>query len=161
MKKLFLFFVSLLSAGIISAQTVSPEVIASSGGSHGNAAASVSWTLGECLTETFSGSGAIINQGLQQGYLTVTAIEEITGEEYGFDIYPVPADNYINLKINGGYDIDLNIILSDLSGNMLIMQSVAEPASMINLESLPPAEYILQITDNKGRLIKSFSIIKH
>ena len=161
MKKLFLFFVSLLSAGIISAQTISPEVIASSGGSHGNAAASVSWTLGECLTETFSGSGAVINQGMQQGYLTITALKEVTGEGYGFDIYPVPADQYINLKITGGYEIDLNVILSDLSGNMLIIQSVTEHISGINLESLPPAEYILQITDNEGRLIKSFSIIKH
>jgi hypothetical protein len=161
MKKLFLFFVSLLSAGIISAQTVSPEVIASSGGSHGNAAASVSWTLGECLAETFSGSGAVINQGMQQGYLTVTALEEVTGEEYGLDIYPVPADHYINLKITGSCDIDLNVTLSDLSGNMLIIRSVTDPACRINLESLPPAEYILQITDNKGRLIKSFSIIKH
>jgi hypothetical protein len=48
------------------AQSLSPTVIASSGGYHEGANASLSWTLGELATETLDNGSNILTQGFQQ-----------------------------------------------------------------------------------------------
>ena len=55
-----------LSPIFISAQTTSPEIIASSGAYFSNASGSLSWTLGEPVTETFINGSNILTQGFQQ-----------------------------------------------------------------------------------------------
>lgn len=59
---LVLFFIPF----IISAQSVSPEVISSSGDYYQGVNASLSWTLGEIATETFTAGDVILTQGFQQ-----------------------------------------------------------------------------------------------
>ncbi|RLD57998.1 MAG: hypothetical protein DRJ05_08780 [Bacteroidetes bacterium] len=50
----------------ISAQTTTPDVITSSGAYFSNTNGSLSWTLGELATETFSNGGNTLTQGFQQ-----------------------------------------------------------------------------------------------
>lgn len=66
MKKVCLFSVALLIPFIITAQSVSPEVISSSGDYFEGVNASLSWTLGEIATETYSAGNIILTQGFQQ-----------------------------------------------------------------------------------------------
>lgn len=59
----------------ISGQTLTPEVISSSGGYFENTNASLSWTLGETVTETFSGTNVILTQGFHQPFgIQITGI---------------------------------------------------------------------------------------
>jgi len=71
MKSLIILLVTVLFPFFISAQTVSPEVISSSGDYFEGANGSLSWTLGEIATETFSSGNIILTQGFQQP-ITVT-----------------------------------------------------------------------------------------
>jgi len=60
---------TLFSLAIIccaKSQSLSPSVIASSGGYSTGTSASLSWTLGEIATETISNGGYILTQGFQQ-----------------------------------------------------------------------------------------------
>jgi hypothetical protein len=50
----------------LSGQTLSPEIISSSGGYFENTNASLSWTLGETATETLVNGNIILTQGFQQ-----------------------------------------------------------------------------------------------
>ena len=50
----------------VAGQSVSPEVIASSGNYYEAANASLSWTLGEVAVETYSSGGITLTQGFQQ-----------------------------------------------------------------------------------------------
>lgn len=50
----------------LSAQSLSPQVIASSGGYYSNGSGSLSWTLGETMTETFTSGSPQLTQGFQQ-----------------------------------------------------------------------------------------------
>jgi hypothetical protein len=60
----------------ISGQTLTPEVISSSGGYFENTNASVSWTLGETVTETFIGTNVNLTQGFQQPFgIQITGID--------------------------------------------------------------------------------------
>ncbi|MBN1339430.1 MAG: hypothetical protein JXA03_08905 [Bacteroidales bacterium] len=66
MKKIYIIMIAGLSFLASSGQTVQPQVIASSGDYFGCASASLSWTLGEPVTETFSNGGILLTQGFQQ-----------------------------------------------------------------------------------------------
>jgi len=55
-----------MAAGAIQAQSLSPTVIATAGDYSASSSVSLSWTLGEIATETFSNGGYILCQGFQQ-----------------------------------------------------------------------------------------------
>lgn len=65
MKRILWIPALFFSAGV-SAQSLSPQVIASSGGFFSNGSGSLSWTLGETMTETFTGGSNQLTQGFQQ-----------------------------------------------------------------------------------------------
>jgi len=58
----------ILAFAFLSFQVKAQQVIASSGGYYEGETVSLSWTLGEPVTETFSGGGVILTQGFQQPY---------------------------------------------------------------------------------------------
>ena len=66
MKTLTLLLSVVLFPLFLSAQSVSPQVVASSGDYYQGANASLSWTLGEIATETYSNGSVILTQGFQQ-----------------------------------------------------------------------------------------------
>ena len=66
MKK-FLLFICISAVFAVQAQSLSPTVIATGGYATGTIA-SLSWTLGEIATETFSNGGYIVTQGFQQPF---------------------------------------------------------------------------------------------
>jgi hypothetical protein len=94
MKKLsFVFAMALVSLGI-SAQSLTPTVIASTGGFSSNANGSLSYTVGEMtMVQTFSANNNILTQGFQQpNNDTLVGILEVTQDEFGsFVVYPNPA----------------------------------------------------------------------
>ena len=66
MKKISTLLVGLAISLTITAQSVSPEVVASAGDYFEGTNASLSWTLGEIATETYSNGNIILTQGFQQ-----------------------------------------------------------------------------------------------
>ena len=64
--KLNSLILSLLFGLIVSAQSISPQVVASSGGEGSSGNASLSWTVGQIATETFSNGNVTLTQGFQQ-----------------------------------------------------------------------------------------------
>ncbi len=73
MKKIYVLFALFIyiNAG---AQSLSPKVIASAGGYFASANASLSWTLGETMGQTFSNGGNTLTQGFQQPYVNLTLL---------------------------------------------------------------------------------------
>lgn len=68
MKNLFQALCFLLFPILIVGQTASMEVISSAGDGYQGDNASISWTLGELATETYSNESIIISQGFHQAY---------------------------------------------------------------------------------------------
>jgi hypothetical protein len=93
MKKLyFVFAASLLSLGM-SAQSLTPQVIASTGGFSSNNNGSLSYTVGEMtMVQTFSNNNNILTQGFQQPNDLSVGLLDVTQDEFGsFVVYPNPA----------------------------------------------------------------------
>ena len=79
----------------LSAQSLSPQVIASTGGFSSNGNGSLSYTVGEMtMVQTFSANGNILTQGFQQpnDTGTILGLVNISQGEFGsFVVYPNPA----------------------------------------------------------------------
>ena len=95
MKKIyFVFAIAVFSLGL-NAQSLTPQVIASTGGFSSNATNSLSYTVGEMtMVQTFTANGNILTQGFQQPNDTakIVGILDVTQDDYGsFIVYPNPA----------------------------------------------------------------------
>jgi hypothetical protein len=66
MKKIFHLILISIIPGLLTGQSISPSVIASAGNYYEGTTASVSWTLGEIATETYTSGNVILTQGFQQ-----------------------------------------------------------------------------------------------
>jgi hypothetical protein len=93
MNKFYLTLLLALSVVAMQAQSLSPTVIASSGGFTSNGAGMLSYTVGEMtMVQTFSVNNNILTQGFQQPNDNLTGILDMTQDEFGsFAIYPNPA----------------------------------------------------------------------
>lgn len=76
MKSFFVLTMMISLPVFFSGQSLSPFVIASSGDYFTGAGTTLSWTLGEPVTETLSGGGIILAQGFQQPFgISLTGID--------------------------------------------------------------------------------------
>jgi type IX secretion system substrate protein len=98
MKKLYFIFAIAVSSLGMNAQSLTPTVIASTGGFSSNANGSLSYTVGEMtMVQTFSANNNILTQGFQQPNEFPLGLIDITQDDFGsFAVYPNPAVDVTN-----------------------------------------------------------------
>ena len=154
MKKFTLFF-CLISAFSFSLNA--QEVISTTGDFDENTSASLSWTIGEVLIETYTGS-SILTQGFHQTNLSASSIFENETLDFSIKIYPNPTPDRINL-LSESYE-DLSFQVFDYSGKLLKEDKIISKLTVIDFIKYPSAVYFLKI--NEGvQLLKTFQIIKN
>ena len=160
MKKLRLITFCVFGFGTVFSQSVSPDVISSAGDFSTGSTVTVSWTLGECFTETFSTSN-ILTQGFQQPSYTITKIESIE-TSFNVSVYPNPASNLLNIDFAEKSGSELKIELVDILGKIItnIKTDAGISTIQLDLQQYAPEAYFLNISTLKGELLKSFQIVK-
>jgi hypothetical protein len=137
---------------------LSQEVIAIGGQYLSNSSGSISYTIGETVIETLTGSNNILTQGFQQTNLIVTAINEAKRLNFEISAYPNPTQDFIRLRIGKENIKGMQYLLYDLNGKLIDKHKLLNQETDISFEHLAPASYILKILDKKTEL-KSFQII--
>jgi hypothetical protein len=151
-------FLSCLVVSIVQAQSTIPA----SGGNATGAGGSVSYTVGQVVYITNSGTNGTVSQGVQQPYeiSAVTALKEALGIILECSVYPNPATNFIKLKVEG-YDCDnLKYLLFDMKGKLLLDNKVNGVETLIPMGNLLSGTYFLKVID-KNKEVKTFKIIKN
>ena len=155
-KKLFLviylFFICITNC-------ISQEVIASSAGYSETASLSLSWTIGENFTETFSNNDIILTQGFNQGNIIITDISEMVFPEITIAVYPNPVKEYINIRMDTKSTDNLKAEIFSMSGMKLLSESINSNNTGIDIQRLPASDYILRLS-NSDQVLKSFKIVK-
>jgi len=162
MKKALLLFLSLLYAGAWSySQSLSPEVIATAGDHFSTSSAQLSWTLGEPVSETFSGEGTtILTQGFHQTDLMITALADFSAD-FKVSVYPNPTAEWLNVEAPDA-PAAFGLELFDVTGKPLQFLP-AEPQSerrTVDLSGLTPGMYLLRLRTEDRKTIKTFKIFK-
>jgi hypothetical protein len=161
MKKALLVF-SLSVSALCSAQSVSPDVIASAGDFFSNASGSISWTLGEPMGETYSQTNNIVTQGFQQPWDFGTPV--VGGDPVNAEVYPNPTSDLVNLQFgdntSGQYVIE---VYNTLGQKLKTSTFTASPSAKTSVSLFEYSDGIYFITVRKadGTENSTFRITKN
>lgn len=156
LKQIVLLF--LLFFGLIEVRA--QKAVVPVGGSTAGSGGSMSYTVGQVVYTTASGSNGSANQGVQQPYeIYIVGIGGNEEVNLQIVVYPNPATSKVSLN-TGSLDPDnLTYLLYDSYGKLLKNQKIRDKLTEIPLEDLPAAVYILKVL-NRDAEARVFKIIK-
>lgn len=164
-RKAFFLLAYICTAILAPAQQLRPAVISAGGDLSKGGGISLEWTLGEPVTESFSGADKWYTQGFHQPLLVAkgfpsAADPEITG--YTLTIAPNPVQSFLNLTIKAPGNEKLFFLMTDISGRRLPLQAVSTGSQTLRLDlsELISGFYLLEARSSSGRLVYSYKLVK-
>ena len=165
MKKYLLLLMPALGISYCAtAQKLSPDIMAVSGGSAKAAGVQLDWTLGETAVETVKTPTHIFTQGFHQPDLQVIPIpvngNSVLSDEY--KVAPNPAVSQLTVYMPADRKEGAHLILTDLNGKTLLSKTVGFQQEKVELALAHFAEglYLLQVQNASGTTLQTFKIIK-
>ncbi|MBI3133058.1 MAG: T9SS type A sorting domain-containing protein [Bacteroidetes bacterium] len=158
MKKLFGVLICSVSVTAFN-QSLTPTVVASSGDFFSGSAASLSWTLGEVVTDTYIGTNNQLTQGFQQPEIRFLTVEDLA-VEITMNLYPNPTTSEVSLEIKNNTET-LSILIHDVTGK-LMYNGLYQPETIqkIDLSTYANGIYLMQINNSKNEKLKTVKIQK-
>jgi hypothetical protein len=136
------------------------ETIPTSGGEATGSGGTVSYSVGQLLSNMNIGSNGTVTQGVQQTIeFTVLSNPELIALTLSAVTYPNPTTDYIVLSLTDATLTDLSYTMFDLQGRLVTKAKVEQEATQIAMKNLAIGVYILKINQNNQEL-KTFKIIK-
>lgn len=142
----------------LQAQETNPTTGGETSGSGGT----ISYSVGQVVYTTNTGTDGSVAQGVQQPYeiSVVSGIEQATGINIECIVYPNPVTDYLQLKIEDYQFDNLMYQLFDTDGKMIKTEKIITAQTKINTENIVQGNYLLRIVDN-DKAIKTFKVIKN
>ena len=154
-------FLCLCLSGMPNAQSMSPSIIASSGGFSSNSSGMNSFTVAEMVSvETFFSPSLVLTQGFQQPWDLSTSIEEQSGDDFSFDVYPNPSDGNFHIIHFTEESHDVSLKVTNVLGTLLLedhyITQRGSTRRSFDLSEVLPGMYFLTL-HTKGRDDQSWS----
>ena len=164
MKQFFLVgFLTLLLLEVDAQISISRQVVGISGGST-SSDFYVSSTSGQIITGTISNSDLTITQGFEQPESNlISSIEEhpFYDAKFNLRLFPNPTVQEFYLDVSSDKTLTMQISLFSPSGKRVLHESKGSNSVVrIDVSHLPPATYVLRISDSKGLPFIQKSIVK-
>lgn len=142
----------------IQAQSDNPA----SGGNAVGTGGSGSYSVGQIVYTTNTGSNGTVSQGVQQPYeiSIVTAIKNTEGIILECTVYPNPTRGKVKLVVRTKDFENIRFQLYDLNGILLQDKKVESEEAEILMDGLIPSTYFLKVLSGNKEL-KTFKIIKN
>ena len=136
------------------------ETIPTSGGEATGSGGTVSYSVGQLLSNMNIGSNGTVTQGVQQTIeFVVLSNPELIALTLSAVTYPNPTTDYIVLSLTDATLTDLSYTMFDLQGRLVTKAKVEQEATQIAMKNLAIGVYILKLNQNNQEL-KTFKIIK-
>ena len=159
-KRLKLSAVLLLGLGLTGLQAQTS--VNATGGNASGSGGSASYSVGQVVYTTHTGTSGSVAEGVQQPYeiSVVTAIEEAKGINLSVSAYPNPTTDYLTLEVK---DFELSTLyfqLYDMNGKLLQSEKITGNQTSIVMSNLVPATYFVKVTQG-NKEVKTFKITKN
>jgi hypothetical protein len=157
-KKTYLSIILLLGFALsIQAQ----QATTAAGGTASGIGGTVTYSVGQVVYTTITGSSGSAAQGVQQPYeLYVVSGIENSLINLELTAYPNPTTRFLILKVDG-VDVSMfNFELYDGIGKIIESRKIRSTDESIDMDTLPSATYYLKVSKNNNP-IKTFKIIKN
>lgn len=176
MKKIIntvILFVS--GATLLSAQSIEKKVIGSAGKTLTAGNIQLDFTVGEPFTKSLTTASNSITQGFHQPILTLARLSDpndtsstLPAERlndkliHGIDItiYPNPAIDFINIKLNHAIDESLTITITNVQGQLVKQEIMQQQTMQIDFSGLVAGTYLIVVKNKKGDLNNTYKVIK-
>jgi hypothetical protein len=158
MKTIYLIILGLCLTFKLTAQ----QSTNASGGNATGTGGTVSYSVGQMNYTTNTGTGGSAFQGVQQPYeiFTVTSVDEAKDLNINLSAFPNPTFDNLTLKVESANTKNLNYLLFDMNGKLLVTQKLEGTETKIAMNNYAAATYFIKITENNNTL-KTFKIVKN
>lgn len=149
------------SLSTVSAQ----ESINATGSNASGSGGSASYSVGQVVYTTHTGTSGSVAQGVQQPYeiSVVTTIEEAKGINLSVKAYPNPTTDYLQLKVDASTTLSIQSMtyqLYDMQGKLLQSEKLTGSQTDIIMSNLVPGTYFVKVIQG-SKEVKIFKIIKN
>jgi hypothetical protein len=161
--RMVFFLVLTISVNVLLAQNAIPA----SGGNASGSGGTASYSVGQVVYTTNTGTNGSVAQGVQQPYeiSIVTGIDNFLNINLSCKAYPNPATTHLTLKTENTANENMSYLLYDISGKLLENKKVETNETTIYMEHRPAATYLLKVVqlkqDSSSKEIKTFKIVKN
>lgn len=150
---------------VIAASGVSAQQnTTATGGEAKGDGGSISYSIGQIDYTNQGNSTGLITQGLQQPAEIFVYIGDhpvIIDQNPEFSVYPNPTRDFTVLHVKYSVAKKMSYILYDMLGRIVSKQQLINVRTIIRLDQLPSAVYILTVVDDSNsKVITQFKIIK-
>jgi hypothetical protein len=138
------------------------SAVPATGGNASGAGGSSSYSIGQIVYSTLSGTTGTVAQGVQQPYeISVpTALENTEGITLEYKVYPNPTTGMLTLSLKPFDSGNFRFKLFDINGLLLQEKKVESEITDISMDSYNPSIYFLRIIKDNLE-VKVFKIIKN
>ncbi|MFT4695060.1 MAG: hypothetical protein ACI8RY_000214 [Urechidicola sp.] len=154
-KTIMSLFVVFFGLGGLQAQ----EAVPASGGDATGAGGSSSYTVGQAVYTTNTGTNSSVAQGVQQPFeISITTGINIESINLDLSVYPNPTTDFLTLKTENSENISYQLF--NLEGKLIEDKKVNTNNTSIKMVELPKTIYFLKVAKN-NQIVKTFKIIKN
>jgi len=157
--------IALILLGLRLTGLQAQNTVPATGGNASGNGGTVSFSVGQVVYTTNTGTNGSVTQGVQQPFeiSMVTGLEEAKGVDLMVSAYPIPTTEYVKLKVDASTSISIQSMsyqLFDINGKLLETKKITDIETSINMLNLPKATYFIIVFKNNIE-VKTFKIIKN
>ena len=158
MKTILRFFLFLMITGYPAVALFAQQEILSTGFEASGTGGSVSGSAGQVAFSTWQDTTGIITEGVQQPFeIFILSVNELESTPM-CTVFPNPTSGEVTLKFNSSVS-NMSTCLYDLNGTKLKSTTIDTLETIVPMDELQPATYILVILQ-KDQPVKTYKIIK-
>jgi hypothetical protein len=135
------------------------QATTASGGNASGSGGTVSYSIGQIVYTTNTGSNGKVSQGVQQPFEISVVLGIDNHQMKHIKAYPNPTVDYLTLDVGDSELNSMNFQLYDLTGKLIENRKITSSMETIRMENLPSATYFLKVINN-NKEVKTFKIIK-
>jgi hypothetical protein len=136
-----------------NAQSISPQVVATSGNTTQNGSVILEQTIGEPLTTSQSAGSNLLTQGFHQPAVTAVGIDEWT--QANVTLFPNPSVDYAEIHVPSLVYTEYAVY--DASGRLVAQNPLESDQFIINIQNYESGVYKLML---KGKIETILTFIK-
>ena len=157
--RFLLFFCLTILYHFSYSQNIDHFVVGTDGGFAGNNQFSLSYTIGEVVTEfgVDSTNNVHLTQGFQQSYISIVSVEDHL-IDIEINVYPNPAVDFLNVQISDLTDVE-NYSLFDMSGKLIENKPIPSKQFKIGFQQVSMGTYFI-VFSNKEKKLKTLKVLK-
>jgi Secretion system C-terminal sorting domain len=155
MKRLLIMLLGLFWVLSLKSQTLSPQVVATSGTSYSSPAGQMDFTIGEVIIASMISGSNVLTQGIHQPEINFTSIEAIDNE-FAFSLYPNPTDQFVTIE--SSKEMEMRVSIYDAIGQAIVVSDLFTKKITLDLQVLASGYYLLVITNASGKRLFTYKM---